>query len=190
MAKKTAVSISAVGPAPAPRKGVRPMLDGVPGEIVSLDGLNLVFGHRLRVSPYDTLLDQLAEATDKAVEAKQPRPGLKFGNIRAKASVYSRAKRKGLLVSFAEVGQALYVRLDGHVEENARETRRGKIRTLLASGQALTHQAIAVKLRESGDATVDAPLVDAILAQMMKAGEVIRQESGAWKLNPARAKAS
>lgn len=177
---------SAVGPAPAPRKGVRPSMDGVPGELISLEGLNLVFGHRLRISPYDVLLDQLAASTDKAVEEKQPRPGLKFGDVRAKASVYTRAKKKGLLVSFAEVGRVLYVRLDGRADDHAKETRRGSIRKLLANGVALTHVAIAARLREAGDASVDAQLVDAILAQMLKAGDVIRQDGGAWKLNPAR----
>ena len=48
-----------------PTKGVKPNLNGVPGELVPAAGLTLNFaiGNR-KVSPYDVLLDQLAAAPE------------------------------------------------------------------------------------------------------------------------------
>lgn len=181
MARKAVAMIERIGP---PTKGVRPNCNGVPGELVSLEGIALEFG-RTKISPYDGLLDQLAKATDAAVEKSQPRPGLKFGDPRAKASIYARAKRMGLRVIFAIAGNELYVRMEGRADDDTREKRRIAIRRMLASGAALSYIQIANKLRADGDLTVDAQTVDAIMVQMMRAGDVIRQESGAWKASPA-----
>lgn len=173
-----------------PTKGVRPNFGGVPGALVSLEGVTgLEFG-RTKISPYDALLDQLAKATDEAVEKQQPRPGLKFGDARAKASVYARAKQKGLRVLFAIAGKDLYVRMEGRVDDNIKGARREAIRKILAKGEAFSYIQITNKLRADGDLTIDAPIVDAILLQMMRAGEVARQETGAWRAAPAARKVS
>lgn len=181
MAKKAAIAEIS-----RPTKGVRPNLAGVPGELVDLDGLSLEFGGRNKISPYDALLHQLAKATDEALAASKPRPGLKFGDPRAKASLWNRAKKLGLRISFAFSSDELYVRMDGRVDDNLRETRRSAIKKLLANGQAWTYLQIAARLREGGDASVDAQTVDAIMVQLMRTGDVIRQDGGAWKIAPAR----
>lgn len=192
--RASAATAPATAPAitelPKPTKGVKPRMDGVPGELVDLDALNLQFGGMRKVSPYDPLLDQLATATDAAMAAvpKRPRPGLKFGHVRARNSVWARAKAKGFKVSFAIAGSDLYVRLDGRVDDDVKETRRSAIRKLLASHMQLSVIPICNKLREGGDVNVDAALVETILTQMAKAGEVIRQESGAWRLGLKGAK--
>lgn len=162
-----------------------PDFSGTPGKIVSLDSLELNFGRRRTGSPYDILLDDLATATDEAVAAGKPRPGLEFGNVKAQASVYQRAKKKNLRVVFAVSGERLYVRMEGRYDDNIREQRRTAIKRILLVGP-MTYIPITNKLREGGDLSVQASEVDPLLNVMMKAGEVIRQEGGAWKLAPKK----
>jgi hypothetical protein len=159
----------------------RPDFTGVPGALVALEGLGgLVFGKHLRTSPYDPLLDQLlAAGSGKA---------LKFGDVKAKASLLLRAKKKGLRVSFAEDGAgALYVRIDGSATEDLRGVRREQIQSALKLGP-LSAIKLAVKLRESGDTSVDGQMVEAILGQMQREGVVIKRESGDWIASPKPAK--
>ena len=158
-----------------PAPGVRPDITGVPGELVPLAGLDLHFGKSLRTSPYDPLLEQL----DKA----GPGNALRFGDLRARVSVVARAKKLGLHVSFAVSGNTLYVRLDGRAADDKHATRREQIKAALKFGP-LAAMKLTALLREKGDATVDASLVENILGQMMRAGEVVHQEGGAWALAP------
>jgi len=156
-----------------------PDFSGVPGELVALDGLTLHFGKR-KVSPYDPLLDQLSLATDAALNANKPAPGLRFTSVQAKASVSARAKLKGLRVSFAETPEGpMYVRIEGRLD--VLEKRGDAIRAMLASGP-LSTMVITSRLRSNGDDTVDAQGVEAMLSGMMKRGTVIRQEGNTWKL--------
>lgn len=165
----------------------KPDFAGTPGALVSLEGLNLVFGGRLKSSPYDTLLDQLATA--------QPGQALKFDDVKAKASVYARSKKKGLKVSFAELNGALYVRLDGRVEDDVRKRRREQIVAALKKGP-LTHFALASRMREAGDGSIDAVMVETILTQMLRDCLVLKREASAgggvpeWALTAKAAKAA
>jgi hypothetical protein len=166
--KSKAMAAITKKPEGAPKRGRKPNTDGVPGELVSLEGLNLVFGTRLKTSPYDPLLDQLVQAG--------PGKALRFGDVRAKASVYARAKKRGLRVSFAESAGALYVRFDGSSDADVRKSRRDHIVVALRLGPMSAIQ-IAKRLREAGDASVDAQLVEAILGQMLKASEVVKRDN-------------
>lgn len=170
-----------------PTKGIRPNTAGVAGALVSIAEIALEFGRSTKNSPYDALLDELATATDAANEKNQPRPGLRFDDARAKPSIYARAKKKGLRVVFA-IGAdgALYVRMEGRDTDQVKAQRRDAIRKMLVPGTALTYIQIANKLRADGDAMIDAATVDAIMLQLMKAGDVIRQDGGAWKSAPLR----
>jgi hypothetical protein len=169
---KTAVAIVK----PVAKRAV-PNMEGVPGVLVSLDGLEIDFLRRGgRVSPYDGLLDQLASAPANS--------GLLFmDGVRAKASLYIRGKKKGLILAFAEAAGNLYVKLLGRVDDKEKETRRGKIKEILRLG-AMSPVRISNKLREAGDGAVDAQLVAVILLQMQKDGSVIRQDGGDWRLAP------
>jgi hypothetical protein len=171
MAKAAVVAVKAV-----PAKRAAPDMSGVPGTLVSLDGLDIDFAKWNRASPYDALLEKLVNAP--------PNSALLFANgLRARASICARAKKKGLIVGLAEKGPDLYVKFIGRVEDNEKESRRKKIKQLLRLGPLNCIQ-IATKLREGGDGVVDAQLVDTILAQMQKAGDVIRQEGGNCRLVP------
>lgn len=169
-----------------PTKGVRPDFGGVPGALVPLTGIALEFGRQNRSSPYDSLLDELARATDEAIEKKEPKPGLKFDDLRAKPSIYARAKKKGLRVVFAVAGAALYVRMEGRNDDHIKDSRRAAILKMLAGGAVMTYMQITNKLRADGDLTIDGPIVDAIMLQLMRTGSVVRQEGGAWKSAPLR----
>jgi hypothetical protein len=165
---------------PGPPKGHMPDFGGVPGELVDAAGLpaGVVWGAKLRKSPYDPLLLQLAEAGAGKV--------LRFGDARARASVITRARKLGLRVTCGEAGGALFVRLDGRGEDDVRATRRDHIRTGLKVSGGATPMALTKLLRDKGDTTVDVNRVESILGQMLRAGEVIRQEGGVWRLPPAR----
>ena len=104
-------------PGPAP-KGRRPDMTGVPGVLVDaqLAPVEIVWGNRLRKSPYDPLLHQLAEAGAGKF--------LKFPDTRARVSVIARARKLGLKVTCGEQAGALYVRFDGRVEDDVKATRR------------------------------------------------------------------
>lgn len=166
-------------PGPAP-KGRMPNMAGVPGELVDEAALpaGVAWGSKTRISPYDPLLRQLAEAG--------PGKALKFGDTRARTSINVRAKKLGLRVTCGEAGGALFVRFEGRVDDNKRETRREIIRGALKITVGATAMALTNTLREKGDASVDVNIVEAILAQMAKAGEVVQQDSGGWRLNPMR----
>jgi hypothetical protein len=152
-----------------------PDFTGQKGELVSAEGFAaLHWGGRLKTSPYDALLDQLAAAGAGML--------LKFGSVKAKASVYSRAKKKGMRVSFAEQQGTLFVRYDGSAAEDLGQSRRGAIRKQLARGPVALHK-LAGALREAGDPTLDSPTLSAILGQMVKAGEVVAREGNEYGLN-------
>jgi len=131
----------------------------------------------LRGSPYDALLEQLAAAG--------PGKGLKFGDVKARASVTVRARKKGMRVSFAVAGDVLYVRFDGRVEDDVHGGRRAAILTALRRGPA-NPITLAVILRANGDANLDGETVVVILAQMARTGEVVRGEGDRWALNPVK----
>ena len=162
-------------------KGVKPDFSGVPGELVGLGDLQLVFGRGGRLSPYDSLLRKLAEAPKGQV--------LKFGSKKARASVAIRAKKLGYRVSFAEHQGSLFVRFDGRVDDDIRKQRRDSIAAALRKHGPLSYIALANKLREGGDDSLNASDVEAIVLQLVKDGSVIRQEGNTWALNP-RAKAT
>ena len=139
--------------------------------------MNLVFGNQGRKSPYDPLLDQLAAA--------QPGMALKFGDVRVRSSLYARAKKKGLRISFAESGGALYLRFDDRMDDDVKAGRRKEILMALMVGPA-TSAKIAVVMRDKGDRNVDGALVEVSCAQMQRAGELVKMECGAWALNLAK----
>ena len=157
-----------------------PDFTGVPGQLASSDEIaGLEFGAKLRKSPYDALLDQLAIAPKGSA--------LKFGDLKCRPSIYSRARKKGLRISFAERGGALFVRFDGRDDDDVRATtRRAAILAALKLGP-MSHVKITNKLRDAGDSVLDAAATDAILHQMFKVGQVLRQEGGNWALNPKAA---
>lgn len=164
-------------------KRVKPDFSGVVGELLTSDlGLPLIWGNKLRVSPYDAQLDQLVEATETAKKQGKPQPVLKFGQLKARASLCVRARKKNLRISIAEYGGALYVRVDGHLDDKIRETRRLRILGALKQFGVQSATAISVKLREEGDTAADGGIVNAILGQMLKSGDVIQQEGGLWRL--------
>jgi hypothetical protein len=159
------------------KKRARPNFAGVAGELLPQAPEGLVFG-RMKASPYDALLDQLAAAPRAAA--------LKFGDVKARSSVALRAKKKGLRVSFNASTGVLYVRFDGRVDDDVRQDRRDKIRGLLGKLGPLTSIKMANRLRENGDATIDAATAETILLQMMRAGDLVRQEGGAFGLAPGK----
>ena len=161
----------------APQKGKRPNFDGVSGTLITTP-VGLEFSVRkLRISPYDALLDQLEKAGPGHV--------LCFDDIRARASVIVRSKKKGLRISFAEHDGKLFVRFDGSTKDDVDNSRRGRLRELLKIGP-LTSIKACNKLRDSGDTLVDANITELILLSLMKSGEVIRQDGGAFGLNPLK----
>jgi hypothetical protein len=164
---KNKVAEAGTGPAP----GTKPNRAGVPGELVSLESLDLVFGRMSKASPYDPLLHQLAVAgTGKA---------LKFGDVRAKASLYARGKKLGLRLSFAIFGTDLYVRFDGRVDDDIRGSRRARIQEALKNGPRSAGELLNA-IREKGDVTIDLPTTEAILAQMVRGGELVKREDGKY----------
>jgi hypothetical protein len=155
-----------------------PDFSGTPGELVTQLDPELQFGKR-KMSPYAALLDQLSKATDEAIAANKPLPGLKFAAVKAKASVWAQAKARGFKVVFAEKDGCLFVRIDGRVD--AIEHRGEEIKKLLRI-QPQTAMVLTNKLRANGDETVDAQGVETMLARMLRLGDVAKQEGGTWKL--------
>lgn len=194
MKKSGIKELSSVGSSAAPTKGVKPNMTGVPGEFVTLNALPFEAWQRSsKVSPYDTLLDDLRKRTEEAkANGDASLPGLRFADPRAKASLYARGKRKGLQVGFAIFDGALYVRIDGvtRAVEDIKEKRRAQIRKLLEKGVTFNTGQICTKLREGGDSTLDFGTLDLILTQMVRAREVVKQEGGTWKLLQASPKAA
>jgi hypothetical protein len=155
----------------------RPDFSGVPGELVdaAVVPAGLHFGTKLRGSPYDGLLKQLADAGAGKM--------LKFGDPKARVSINVRARKLGLKVSCAEDGNVLWVRFDGRADDDVKASRREKILGVLKFGPN-TAIRLAHVLREKGDENVDASLVEAICVQVARSGEILRQEGGTWALNP------
>jgi len=75
------------------------------GKIVSLEGLDLRFGHRGRTSPYRALLEQLLDSGKNSV--------LRIDNSKARYSITKQARELGWKVAFAEHEGYLYVKVDG-----------------------------------------------------------------------------
>lgn len=172
-----------------PKKGthIAPNVAGTPGKLTELPAA-LVFGGLGRISPYDALLLQLEKACDEAKRQSRPLPGLEFTDVKAKPSVYARAKKLGYRVAFAEDKGRLYVRFDGLVSDDKKALRRKAIIEVLSkpAGTALKYIEITNRLRAAGDELLEAATVDAILCQMLKTGEVIKTDAAAWRLNPKK----
>lgn len=178
MAKRKQETAAPV-PVAVPPSRKKPDMTGVPGEVVSLEGLELSFGFK-KASPYDALLLGLVDSPDRAKQA------LKFNNPRCRPSVYSRARKLGIRVTFAERDGVLYVRVDGRLDEDIRAKRRSAIvAALRAKGCTLTHIKLTNILRDAGDESLDAASVDAILHQMLRTGQIVRGEGATWAVNPA-----
>ena len=168
--------------------GHAPDMKGTPGTFLEAIPAGIVFAPKGRVSPYDALLIKLRDACEGPRAAGAPKPGLVFDDAKAQTSLYVRAKKMGIRVSFAMEAGKLYVRYDGRIGDDDKTKRRAAILNLLArSPGPMKYIAITNQLRAAGDELLEAGLVDSILMQLMKAGEVIRIEGGAWKLNPAKA---
>lgn len=151
---------------------------GTPGKMVDASQLDgLVFGGRAKVSPYDKLLTELKEATPKPPS----KVVLEFESLKARASVYARAKKLEMRVSFAELGGKLYVRYEGDLGEDVIAKRRQAILDNM-SGIPVSYIEMKNKLVALGDVSVTAAEVDIILVQLMKAGKVVRQDGGKWRL--------
>lgn len=129
----------------------KPDFTGVPGEFCKPDGLNLVFGKKLRGSPYDGLLLELAKRTGEL---------LVFGDIKARASIYARAKKLQMALEYAESGGKLYVRFAGLLPDHPdfKSQRRDRIMAALpgtpiqvarAIGDGLTAQDVEIHLRQA-----------------------------------------
>ena len=108
--------------------------------------------------------------------------------MKCKPSIQSRASKLEFRVTFAERAGKLYVRLTGRADDDIKESRRMKIRKALSTSPRNPMQ-LAVLLRESGDFNADAQLVESILGQMLREGEVLKQDGGTWTANPKAKKA-
>lgn len=168
---------------PGPKKGTMPDMSGVPGELVSDSTLpeDIHWGAKRRMSPYDGPLKALADAGPGKV--------LRFGELKARLSVPARAKKLGLRIECGEKDGVLYVRYLGHVEDDVKASRRSEILGALKFGPA-TAMKLANLLRMKGDSVVDAQLVEAILVQLARTGEVVTREGGEYGLNPRHGKAA
>jgi len=161
-----------------PKRG-RPDFTGVPGELVLVTSLPpLEFSTRKRhISPYDALLDQLATAG--------PDHALKFGSLRPRASLTNRAKKCGILIAFAEKDNFLYVKFLGRAEDASKEKRKARILQLIRQLGPCNPIKLAARMREEGDASLDAIITELILAEIAKTGQVIRRDDNTWNLNPS-----
>jgi|SRR5579859_5966436 len=179
--KKVATMATKAGPSVP---GVRPDFSGVPGELVDLDA-SLSFARVTRSSPYDPLLQKLLAATEswraetKDGSAAKPQPGLRFSDTRARAAITSRSRKLNMRVSFAESGGQLFVRYEGALdaEKKLPDGRRGQVIGILKRDGAHTTLALTQKLRNGGDTTVDASIVESICSQMLRKAEVGSKQS-------------
>jgi len=185
-AKKAAAQAAA-----APRR--KPDFRGVQGTVVAgdvvagLEGRGLLWtGRGQRISPYDAQLADLKQRTVQAVAKGEPAPALEFPERRAEAALRARAKRLDLRLVFADFEGRMYVRLDG-IQGDPAVARRKNIAAALKKYGPLPVQRLTGQLREDGDETLDAATVTLILHQMSKAGDVLQQDGGAWRLAPGRA---
>jgi hypothetical protein len=86
-------------------------------------------------------------------------------------------------ISYPTIDGALYVRLDGSAEADSRQTRRAAILLALKTGP-MAAMRLSNMLFNQGDKSVDVHLVEAVLTQMLRAGEVVHQEGGDWAIAP------
>src|SRR5262245_53029721 len=84
------------GKAAAVKQRKKPDFSGVAGRLIAKAPDGMSFGSRLRVSPYDPLLDQLRVQGRGAFA--------EFDHVRARAAVLNRAKAKKMRVSFGVEG--------------------------------------------------------------------------------------
>lgn len=140
-------------PATKEKKRKAPDFTGVPGELIStanLSGLTFASGRKSKGSPYDPLLDQLDKAPKDSA--------LRFGDPRVRVSLLARARKKGIVLAFAEADGALFVKISGHADDALRDARDGKILTILLRDGPMGYIRLTSKLRETGDELVDAPI--------------------------------
>lgn len=156
---------------PASKKGRRIDFSGVPGELVDLPG-GLTFS-KTKISRYDALLEQLAVAGAGRV--------LKFGALKARASVHVRAKKLGMQVLCAELDGCLYFKFAGWApdSERAKQMVRAKILEVLGTNPRTEIQ-VAVELRKQGLTDMDAATAGAVLKQMEQLGQTSRKSDGTW----------
>ena len=83
------------------------------------DHAGMLFGKRLKTSPYDPLLRELI---------LHPNDFLEFDDTRAQSSIAVRAKKLDLRVSFAHENGKLYVKLEGRTDDQVRTQRRASDR--------------------------------------------------------------
>jgi hypothetical protein len=172
-----------------PTKGVRPNFDGVDGIMLAARDVPsaVMFGSSGRKSPYDAKLRQLVEAGDSSV--------LCFGDTRARASVWSRAKKLGIKIECGEHANKLYVRLlKASAAPDAPSVKTAvvadvKVRNRSAILDALrrsitTPEAIAADLRTKGH-NLDAPIVRSMLKSMQSDGTAKLARVSPEKWEPA-----
>lgn len=164
-----------VAPVPAPKKGVKPHLEGVPGKLTVAPSVALKWGARKGLSPYDALLEQLAAA--------KPGQVLAFEHPRAKPSVGARSRKLGLRVEMAELDGKLYVRFAGFAPDSDRYKKLLRDKLLAAVAEQERNEVqLAVELRKQpGMADVDAGTIHAVLCQMEQGKMVQRMRDGSWK---------
>ncbi len=167
---------AAVKEAKAPTKGVKPDMRGVPGVMIDELPDGVMFGVKNKVSPYDVLLRQLVAAPAGKF--------LRFDDLRARASVYTRAKKLGIKVLFGEQGNTLYVMIakadlaDEGVTEKQPPPITNKDRVLAAIGdKRCTPGEILTWMRSNGAGGVGITQVDDLLNILVRERK-IRNVSG------------
>lgn len=169
-----------------PARDMKAQLAGTPGELCELpDGLDFSKGGRQ--SPYDSLLKQLAEATQKWFKdgQQEARPGLKFNSPAARASIYARAKKKSMRVQLAEHSGFLYVMMDTAdlaEEEKKLAGRKGRVYNALMSGPKSSSE--IVNFLKKDDPALTEDLVLGLLGNLQRDGDVIKQDGDRWIRNP------
>ena len=159
-------------------------LTGTSGAFLTELPADIEFKAPGRISPYDKLLMQLEKAHNEPRPPGAQRPGLVFDHVKAQTAVVARAKKLGYRVLFAEKAGKLYVQFAGLLADDPKLKRREAILAVLAKAPApLKYIEITNRLRAGGDELLEAAAVDAILVQMMRAGDVLRVDGGAWRIS-------
>jgi hypothetical protein len=134
------------------------------GKIVSLEGIDLQFGNRNRMSPYRALLEQLLDASKNSV--------LRIDNPKARYSITKQARELGWKVAFAEHRRYLYVKIDGVSEkpatnpiEEPKTAASRRVVTALEKGP-LTAAEVARTLK------ADPAACEAVLTELVRTGSV------------------
>jgi hypothetical protein len=156
---------------PAPTKGVMPVMTGVSGCLMDSAPDDVLFGGRAnKGSPYDSLLLQLKAAGHGKF--------LRFDDLRAKASVWARAKKMGIKVLFGTQGDKLWVSLakvemetDGEVDV---QPKRANVDIVLDAVKAGRQQAgeIFSWSRSNGSTEIGIREVDILLGSLARAGKI------------------